>query len=164
MPVFTYSKIVNQRILQQELVTTGFLVTGITQHWGETHELVVNLDAAETKDPTAVVNAHIYTEDLQPNLVHAKDTIVAKFVQARNTLTVANTQIGTAETQIAAAGNVAQLRTAVGALVDAVQNVMVGLNQLGDCLKWSGRVIYHLAGAIDLDDAEYASGELNLDR
>jgi hypothetical protein len=135
MPVFTFTKQANLRLLGQELAAAGFLVVGLTQHH-DTWELVVDLDESETKDPTDVVNAHIYVEDLHLNLGNAVTAIRLVYQQAHD--------------EIAAAANLAELK--------------LGLATLGDCLKKTGRLLAFVAGTVELDNAEYSTGELDLDK
>lgn len=151
MVTYTYAKVVNDRLLTQELLAAGFLLPGITQHFRDPHELIITFDDAETKDPTAIVNAHVYKVDLQPDLVQAMNVIRADFLQAQDTLT-------TFHTQATAASNFAQMKAAV------LTYLTPGLNQLGTCLKKTGRLLYFQANAIELDNTEYETGILNLDK
>lgn len=95
MPTFTFIKLVDPGALHKALVAAGFLVSGISYDSG-TNTTTVMLEEGETKDPTSVVNAYVYSAPIvydYPQL----------YQNAQATVTAAITQYNTAVTNYAAA-------------------------------------------------------------
>jgi len=81
MIIREYLKLCNVSILAGELMGAGFLVRQVAQSLRQDgNYTVLYLDDAETKDPAAIVNAHIYkkpktVEELQAEQIEALKTM-----------------------------------------------------------------------------------------
>lgn len=149
MPSFDYSSPwpVNFRTLRNELEAAGF--TGVVlSAYGETQTITVVVDSG---DPSTVVAAHVYTEDPPLDLVPAMDAIRTKFNQAWDGVVAGNQAMQAAQ-------NLNDAQAAFALFITS------GLAELGQCLRWTGRLLYHVAAVLDLSDAEIEMGQLDLDK
>ena len=59
----TYNKICNASVLHEQLVSAGFIVQGVSCMGDKT---IVYLSDTETKDPTPIVETHLYKPEPTP--------------------------------------------------------------------------------------------------
>jgi hypothetical protein len=138
MKTFQFNKKVDPGVLHKILASSGFIIIGITYDSG-TNISNVMLDDTETKDPTSVVDAYVYTPYIPPNYPNlysnAQTTVNSALTQYNNAVTnyqtaltawnsasTTTTKFNAVEGQVVAcASAISATKEAIAALVNVVK-------------------------------------------